>query len=94
MTTSPENPDVFHAIADPTRRRLLDLLRDAERPVTDLLESFRMTQSAVSQHLRVLRDAGLVRVRRLGRERLYRVDRGAVRPLADWTARLARRPPR
>ncbi len=82
---------LFHALADPTRRRLLELLRDAERPVTDLHEPFRMTQSAVSQHLRVLRDAGLVRVRRAGRERLYRAEASALRPVASWAARMSRR---
>ena len=64
--------DVFRAIADPTRRAVLELLRGGDQSVSEVMEPFRISQPAVSQHLRVLRDAGLVRVRNVGRERLYR----------------------
>jgi len=80
--------DLFHALADPTRRRILELVRDRERPVNDLAASFRMTQSAVSQHLGVLREAGLVRLRRAGRRHLYRAEAAPLRRLADWAGRF------
>lgn len=78
--------DVFTAIADPTRRGLLDLLGRGERTVLALASHFAMTLSAVSQHLRRLRDAGLVRVRRDGRERVYRLNPGPLKAVADWVA--------
>jgi DNA-binding transcriptional ArsR family regulator len=76
--------DVFHAIADPTRRSLLDLLLTEEQPVGTLAERFSMTLSAISQHLRVLREAGLVLDRREGRERYYRVNAAPLLDVADW----------
>ncbi len=80
--------DIFRALADPTRRRILELVRDRERPVNDLLETFRVTQSAISQHLRVLREAGLVRLRRAGRQHLYRAEAAPMRRLAEWAGRF------
>lgn len=75
------------AIADPTRRRLLDRLgREGEQSVLRLARRFDMTLSAVSQHLRLLREAGLVAVRPVGRERLYRLTPGPLRRIADWVA--------
>ncbi|MGH9316487.1 MAG: ArsR/SmtB family transcription factor, partial [Thermoanaerobaculia bacterium] len=65
--------DVFSAISDPTRRRLLDLLARGERPVKRLASFFPTTRSAVSQHLHVLHAAGLVSVRKAGREHLFRL---------------------
>jgi len=79
--------DVFQAIADPTRRRILELLAESERPVKELAAPFRMSQPAISQHLRVLRDAGLVRERRDGRHRKYRLDAEPLRDVADWAGR-------
>ncbi len=76
--------DVFHAIADPTRRSLLDLLLLDEQPVRALAERFRMSLPAISQHLRVLREAGLVSDRREGRERYYRVNAEPLASVADW----------
>lgn len=69
VVTPDRTPDVFAAISHPARRRMLDLLADADRSVTALAGHFDMTRPAVSQHLRVLRDAGLVTERRHGRER-------------------------
>jgi DNA-binding transcriptional ArsR family regulator len=77
---------VFRAIADPTRRRMLEMLRDAERPAGEFVRSFRMSQPSVSQHLRVLRDAGLVRTRRLGRNRLYHIRPRNLRMVVNWVA--------
>ena len=76
--------DVFLAIADPTRRRMLKMLRDRERPAGELARSFRISQPSVSQHLRVLREAGLVRTRRLGRKRLYQIRPMQLRIVVDW----------
>jgi DNA-binding transcriptional ArsR family regulator len=76
--------DVFQAIADPTRRRILDLLSGGEQPVAALAGQFPVTLSAISQHMRVLREAGLVTVRRVGRERRYRLNAVALREVAAW----------
>ena len=77
MRFPPTRPDVFFAIADPTRRSLLlRLAKEGERNVTELLAPLRISQPAVSKHLRCLRQAGLVRRRTAGRERLYRIDAG------------------
>jgi DNA-binding transcriptional ArsR family regulator len=76
--------DVFQAIADPTRRELLELVADRERPVKALAESFRMSRPAISQHLRVLREAGLVTERKVGRERRYRLRAAPLREVRDW----------
>ena len=78
--------DIFRAIADPTRRQLLDLLHGQERAVSDLAARFRMTQPAISQHLRVLRSARLVGERRVGRQRVYRLRPERLREVRDWLA--------
>lgn len=78
-------PSVLEVIAEPTRRQILTLLRD-ERPVGELVESLSMSQPAVSKHLRVLRDAGLVDVRTDAQRRLYRVRPEPLRELDDWLA--------
>ena len=77
-------PDVFRAVSDPTRRQMLELLRVRDRTVTELAEPFEMTQPAVSQHLRVLRDAGLVDVRKEGRHRVYHLDPLPLQEVFDW----------
>lgn len=77
----------FAALADPTRREILDLLTHGERSAGELARRFTMTQPAVSQHLRALRDAGLVRVRRDAQRRIYSLD---VRGLAEIDAWLSR----
>src|SRR5215471_12276637 len=84
MNVQPANPNVFHAISDPTRRALIDLLADREQPVNSLCGKFDMTQPAISQHLRVLRLAGLVDERRDGRQRIYRLNPGPLKEIADW----------
>src|SRR5215469_8937837 len=75
---------VFPALAEPHRRVILDALRDRERPVGDLVRSLRLSQPAVSKHLRVLRDAGLVEVRVDAQRRLYRTRAAALRELDEW----------
>ena len=79
--------DVFRAISDPTRRAILDLVSERERSVTELLRPFRMTQPAISQHLGVLRKAGLVKCRRAGRGSLYRVEKKPLEQVYRWVAR-------
>jgi DNA-binding transcriptional ArsR family regulator len=82
--------DVFHAISDPTRRGLLAMLAEGERPVKSLADGFAMTRPAVSQHLRVLREAGLVGERRVGRERRYRLQAAPLREVGEWVAQFER----
>ena len=77
---------VFDVLAEPSRRRILDLLREGERPVGDLVDALAAAQPAVSKHLRVLRDAGLVEVRVDGPRRLYRVRPEPLRALDEWLA--------
>jgi len=76
--------DVFQAIANPTRRALLGFLRAGETPAMQLANQFDLTQAAISQQLRVLREAGLVAERRVGRQRLYHLNPSPLRDVADW----------
>ena len=78
--------DVFHAIADPHRRRLIDLLATGEKPVQELAGDFKISLAAVSQHLGVLRQAGLVTSRAQGRQRWYKLQPGGLQAVDDWTA--------
>ncbi len=80
----------FAAIAHPVRRQILDLLVEGERPVHALAEPFDMSRPAVSQHLRILLDAGLVGERRSGRERLYRLHPERLREVRDWLRKYER----
>jgi DNA-binding transcriptional ArsR family regulator len=77
---------VFRAVSDPTRRALLELLSVAERSVSELVTHFEISQPAVSQHLRLLVDAGLARVRRDGRQRIYALEAAPLREVYDWAA--------
>jgi DNA-binding transcriptional ArsR family regulator len=81
---SPLTPDVFHAIASPVRRALLDQLSSRDRTVRSLAAPFDMTLPAVSQQLRVLRGAGLVTVRRVGRWRVYHLNAAPLRDVSQW----------
>ncbi|WP_262848641.1 ArsR/SmtB family transcription factor, partial [Sphaerisporangium corydalis] len=81
-------PDAFTALADPTRRHLLERLTAGERSVTELMADLKVTQAAVSQHLKVLRDAGLVEVRPDGRQRLYRLRPEGLTVPRDWLTDL------
>ncbi|MGR3759453.1 ArsR/SmtB family transcription factor [Roseobacteraceae bacterium NS-SX3] len=82
--------DVFHAISDPNRRRLLSLMMSGEQSVTELKSQFDMTIGAVSQHLKVLREAGLVHRRSAGRQRLYRAEPAALKEVHDWAGQFSR----
>jgi DNA-binding transcriptional ArsR family regulator len=83
----------FDALGDPVRRRILELLGDGERPAGAIAEAlhaqFGISQPAASQHLRVLRRAGLVTVRAEGTRRIYRVDTAGLAAVQDWLARFA-----
>jgi DNA-binding transcriptional ArsR family regulator len=79
---------VLDALGDPTRRAVLELLRGGERSVRELTDATAVSQPAVSQHLRVLRDAGLVTVRPEGARRLYRVDLDGLTGLRAWVDRF------
>ena len=76
--------DAFNAVAEPRRRQILDLLADGERPVNDLVSLLGLAQPQVSKHLRVLRKVGAVDVREEGRQRLYRLNGRALKPIHDW----------
>ncbi|WP_425393701.1 ArsR/SmtB family transcription factor [Cohnella panacarvi] len=79
--------DVFAAIADPTRRRLIQLLAQAdELPLHELTEPFRMGRTAVSKHLAILKEAGLVSDRKVGRETRYRLNADPLKEVQDWLA--------
>lgn len=78
---------VATAVADPIRRRVLELVRDREVPAGELADAFPVSRPAVSRHLRVLKEAGLVRERREGRLRLYRADPAPLAELREWLER-------
>jgi len=87
MESGVENdPEVFEAISSQTRRRILDLLVEGEQPVKDIAEHFEMSRPAISQHLRILLNAGLVTQLHLGREHRYRLVPGRLSPIRDWIA--------
>jgi DNA-binding transcriptional ArsR family regulator len=79
--------DLFQALADPTRRRLVEALLGGERPVNDLVEAVAIHQSGVSRHLRILQQAGFVQVRPDGPRRHYSLCPGPFRELEGWVAR-------
>jgi DNA-binding transcriptional ArsR family regulator len=83
-------PDVFAAISHPARRRMLDLLVEADRSVNTIAGHFQMSRPAVSQHLRILLDAGLVTEQRHGRERRYHLVPERLGPVRDWIAHYER----
>jgi DNA-binding transcriptional ArsR family regulator len=86
MSRPAANADVFVVIADPTRRALLDLLRMGEQPVKQLAKPFSMSLPAISQHLQILCEAGLVEMRKAGRQRLYRLNPEPLKQISDWLA--------
>jgi DNA-binding transcriptional ArsR family regulator len=77
----------FSALADPTRARIVDALAARPRTVNEIVELFPISQPSISRHLRVLRDAGLVRVRASGRQREYRLDPAPLREIDRWLDR-------
>ncbi len=90
MPRAATTQDPFNAIAEPKRRRVLEALADGEQPVNALVGRLGWPQPVVSKHLGVLREVGLVSVRKAGRQRLYRLEGARLRPLHDWLTRLER----
>jgi DNA-binding transcriptional ArsR family regulator len=84
MHRATAHSDVYHAVADPTRRAILDRLRRGGVPVSELAAGFRMSRPAVSKHLGVLRRARLVRERREGRQRIYQATPAPLEAVAQW----------
>lgn len=84
MARAATTTDAFNAVAEPRRREILEYLADGEQAVEEIVIRLRLGQPSVSKHLRVLRDVGLVRVRRQGRHMLYRTNADAIRPLHEW----------
>jgi DNA-binding transcriptional ArsR family regulator len=84
MARAATTTDAFNAVAEPRRRQILDILASGERPVNDLVRLLGLSQPLVSKHLRVLREVGAVEVRDEGRQRLYRLNGQALKPIYDW----------
>jgi DNA-binding transcriptional ArsR family regulator len=84
MARAATTADAFNAVAEPRRRAILDVLAGGERPVNELVRELGLAQPQVSKHLRVLRAVGVVDVRERGRERLYRLNGRALKPIHDW----------
>jgi DNA-binding transcriptional ArsR family regulator len=84
MHRAQASSDVYHAIADPTRRAILDKLRTGPAPVNAILADFPQSRPAISKHLRVLREARIVVEQRVGRERIYRIQPEKLHQVATW----------
>lgn len=79
--------DVFQAIADPTRREIIDLLAGQSMPVNDVAEQFNMSRPAVSKHIKILNECGLVVIRKEGRKRYCRADTTKLLEVMEWASR-------
>jgi DNA-binding transcriptional ArsR family regulator len=86
MARAATTSDAFNAVAEPRRREILNYLALQELSVNDIVARMGVEQPSVSKHLRVLRDVGLVHVRREGRQMMYRTNAEAIRPLHEWTS--------
>jgi DNA-binding transcriptional ArsR family regulator len=89
-TSQKAHSDAFGAIAHPVRRTILDLLADGEKSVIEIAKPFEMSRPAVSQHLKVLLDVGLVTVQRSGREQRYRLRTEPLEEVYDWVGHYTR----
>ena len=90
MARASTTSDAFNAVAEPRRRQILSYLAVVERPVGDIVLALGLEQPSVSKHLRVLRNVGLVHMRCQGRQKLYRTNAEAIRPLHEWAATFER----
>jgi DNA-binding transcriptional ArsR family regulator len=90
MARAATTTDAFNAVAEPRRRQILDVLASGERPVNDLVRELGVAQPQVSKHLRVLREVGVVDMREQGRQRLYRLNGRALKPIHDWVKNYER----
>jgi len=87
MARAATTTDAFNAVAEPRRRQILDVLTGGELAVNDVVDRLGLSQPQVSKHLRVLRQVGAVDVREDGRQRFYRLNGEALKPIHDWIAR-------
>ena len=90
MARAATTTDAFNAVGEPRRRQIVEALARGERTVTDLVDELGLAQPQVSKHLRVLRDVDLVAVRDEGRQRVYRLNGAALKPIHDWVSSYAR----
>ena len=90
MARAATTSDPFNAVAEPRRREILDTLASGEMPVNDLVRLLGLAQPQVSKHLRVLLEVGLVDVRAVGRQRLYRLNGQPLKPIHDWVKNYER----
>jgi DNA-binding transcriptional ArsR family regulator len=90
MARATTTSDAFNAVAEPRRREILSYLAGAERSVGEIVDALGLEQPSVSKHLRVLRDVELVRMRCKGRQKLYRTNAEAIRPLHEWAGTFER----
>jgi DNA-binding transcriptional ArsR family regulator len=90
MARTPTTHDPFNAIAEPKRRQVLEALGTEELSVNEIVQKLGWTQPMVSKHLGVLKQVGLVKERRAGRQRLYRVDTAKLKPIFDWVSPFER----
>ena len=90
MARAATTTDAFNAVAEPRRRQILDALAGGERPVNDLVGLLGLAQPQVSRHLKVLREVDLVDVRDEGRQRMYRLNGHALKPIHDWVRNYER----
>lgn len=88
MARPTNGEDVFRAIAHPVRRKLLEMLRDRSLTTGELAKPFNMSQPTISEHLRTLRDAGLITFKPRSNQHLYSVNKSGLRPLQAWMATL------
>lgn len=90
MARSATTLDSFSAIAEPRRRRVMEVLAGGESPVGELVKSLKWAQPVVSKHLGVLKKVGLVNVRKVGRQRMYRVNGSQLKAVHEWTGMFER----
>jgi DNA-binding transcriptional ArsR family regulator len=90
MARAATTTDAFNAVAEPRRRQILDALADGEHSVNEIVRRLELAQPQVSKHLRVLREVGVVAVRDEGRQRLYRLNGHALKPIHDWVKNYER----
>lgn len=90
MARAATTSDPYNAIAEPRRREILAFLVVDEKPVGDIVIALKLDQPSVSKHLRVLREVGLVRMRRNGRHKLYKTNAEAIKPMYEWTKTFER----
>ena len=90
MARAATTSDPYNAIAEPRRREILALLVVNEKPVGDIVVALKLDQPSVSKHLRVLREVGLVRMRRNGRHKYYKTNAEAIKPMYEWTKTFER----